>query len=138
MTEYRQPRRVRSARGFTLIEVLVAMTVVAVALAATVRIGSSSSANAARLEGKTFGHWVALNRLEEIRTERSWPPATNRSGTEEMGGRVWRWTQESEETADPNVRRVQIRVGPDQDPDDVQASLTGFIGRPPADIAGRP
>jgi general secretion pathway protein I len=117
--------------------VLVAMTVVAVALAATVRIGSSASANAARLEGKTFGHWVAVNRLEEIRIEHTWPPATSRSGTEEMGGRVWRWTQETEETADPNVRRLEITVAPDEDTADIQATLTGFIGRPSVEIPGR-
>jgi len=126
------------ARGFTLIEVLVAMTVVAVALAATVRISGNSSSNAARLEGKTFSHWVAVNRLEEIRLEASWPPADNRSGTEEMGGRVWRWTQKTEQTADPNVRRLQITVAPDQDHEDVQATLTGFVGRPSEDTSGRP
>ena len=120
------------ARGFTLLEVLIALTVVAVALAAAVRIGGTASINAARLEGKTFGHWVAMNRMEELRAERLWPGTGTRSGTEEMAGRIWEWRQRVENTADPNVRRVEIEVTRDDEPDAVLAVLTGFVGRPPA------
>ena len=124
-------------RGFTLLEVLIALTVVAVALAAAVRTGSTASVNAAHLEGKTFAHWVAMNRMEELRAERIWPSVGTRSGTEDLGGRVWAWTQRVERTEDANVQRVEIEVEPDDRDEGVLAVLTGYLGRPPVP-AGQP
>jgi general secretion pathway protein I len=123
---------VSEARGFTLLEVLIAMAVVAIALAAAVRIGSTASVNAGRLEGKTFAHWVAMNRMEELRAEGGWPGTGTRSGTEEQGDRIWEWTRRVESTADADVRRVEIEVARDDEPDKVLAVLTGYLGRPPA------
>ena len=123
-------------RGFTLLEVLIALAVVAVALAASVRMGSTASINAARLEGKTFAHWVAMNQMEELRAKRAWPGTGTRSGTEEMGKRLWRWTRRVESTEDADVRRVEVEVALDEEPDDVLSVLTGYLGQPTAG-AGR-
>ncbi len=120
-----------NSRGFTLLEVLVALTIVAVALAALVRIGGTSSLNAARLEEKSFANWVALNRMEELRLAADWPTPGSASGTEEMGGRVWRWTQTVQSTDDDHVRKVEIAVALDDDPKDSVITLVGFVGQPP-------
>jgi len=124
-------------RGFTLLEVLVALAVVAIALAAVIRIGGSAALNAARLEDKTFADWVALNRLEELRLATSWPSTGSLSGTEEMGGRVWRWTQRVQSTEDEYVRKVEIQVARDDAPDAPVDSVTGFVGRPPPASPGQ-
>ncbi len=125
------------ARGFTLLEVLVALAIVAIALAAVVRIGGTAALNAARLEDKTFADWVALNRLEELRLATTWPSTGSLSGSEEMGGRVWRWTQQVQNTDDESVRKVEIQVASDDARDAPIDSLVGFVGRPPPASARR-
>jgi general secretion pathway protein I len=99
------------ARGFTLIEVLVALTVLAVALGALVKAGSGHAANAAYLRDKVFAHWVAVNAITELQLEADWPAPGERSGNAELGGREWRWRGRVEETFDADVRRVTVSVG---------------------------
>jgi type II secretion system protein I len=73
-----------------------------------------------------------MNRMEELRAERTWPGTGTRSGSEELGDRIWEWTQQVERTADPNVRRVNIEVALDDEPDAVLAVVTGYLGQPSA------
>ena len=123
----------RSA-GFTLLEVLVATTIIALALGAVIRSTATGTANLGYLRDKTLAHWVAMNQLAELDAQRRFPPVGRSSGTEEFGGREWRWEREVKETPDKDVRRVEIRVLPGGDRPDggpgALASVTGFLGRP--------
>ena len=67
----------RRAHGFTLLEILIAMAVLALALLATVRAASSFAGNQAYLQERTLAEWVARNRLVELQLEDKWP-ATGR------------------------------------------------------------
>lgn len=60
-------------RGFTLVEVLVALTIVAVALMASLRAVGSLTGSAADLRARTLAQWSADNRLTQIRVQREWP-----------------------------------------------------------------
>ena len=84
----------RRAAGFTLMEVLVALTVLGVALAALIKVGSETARNAAYLRDRTYAHWVAMNVLAEARAGLLPLRAGVRRGSEELLGREWFWSLE--------------------------------------------
>ena len=96
--------------GFTLIEVLVAVAVLALAMLALMSTMTRYAANASVLRETTLALWVAHNRLTEIGLEPAWPALGKSDGDEEMGGVEWRWDVTVAETPDPKVRRVDIAV----------------------------
>jgi general secretion pathway protein I len=117
--------------GFTLVEVLVALAVLAVAMAALVKGAGENAANAAYLRDRTFALWVASNLLTELQLEEDWPEPGRSEGTAELAEREWAWKLEVSETPDADVRRVRIEIRPDDD-DDLEplARLSGFLGNP--------
>lgn len=117
--------------GFTLIEVLVALAVVAVALAATLFGASQSAASAAQFRDLTLGNVVARNTAIEFQLREDWPKTGNSDGDVDLGGGEWRWEAEVIETADENIRRANIQVfllGGDE-PRPV-SSLSVFLPKP--------
>lgn len=100
----------RPQRGFTLLEVLVAMAVISVALTAIIKTGSDTTANTAYLKQKTYAHWVAMNRMSELQAEKDWPSVGTDSDRVEMMGQEWEWIQTTTETVEPNLRRVEVSV----------------------------
>lgn len=118
------------ARGFTLIEVMVALAVLAIALSAVTKGVSQNSANLAYLRDRTLAHWVAMNKIAEMQVRRDWPGPGNLQGASEMAGREWRWTVTVKETPDADVRLLQVDVSAGKD--DKLASLLGYLGKPQA------
>ena len=112
--------------GFTLIEIIVAVAVLAVALGAIISGMARYASNAAYLREKTVALWVAHNRLTEIELEPGWPGTGKSDGDVEMAGIQWRWFVEVAETADPNVRRADIRVRV-KNRDGDSAALSSFL-----------
>jgi general secretion pathway protein I len=117
--------------GFTLLEVMVALAVVAIALAALVKGGSQSAVTAAHLRDKSFAHWVAMNRVAELRLQPQWP-ATGESGSdEEMAKRRWYTLAKVSATDDPDMRRLEVEVRTSDKKDDpILARVTAFLPRP--------
>lgn len=113
--------------GFTLLEVLVALAVVAIALGAIIKATGETARNTAYLRDKTFAEWVALNRLAELQATGEWPPTGTRSGEEEMGGAIWAWTRIVAESGQPGVRRVEVEVGRDGGSSEPLVTVTGFV-----------
>lgn len=122
------------ARGFTLIEMLAAVAVVAIALGAIIAGMARYTSNAAYLRDKTVALWVAHNRLSELALQRAWPDTGKSDGKAEMAGAEWKWEMEVQATTDPHLRRVDIRVMADKGkPGDIDqpaplARLAAFIG----------
>ena len=100
----------RRARGFTLLEVLVAMGIFAVVAASVLTASSRSLVNAARLEDKTLAMWVADNRLSEMQLQEPVPGEGVEQGEVEFAGRSWGWRSEVTATSEPGMRRVEVRV----------------------------
>ena len=119
------------ARGFTLIEVLVALTILAVALAAGMRALAQSADGATTLKLRTVALWVAQNRLALAELERPWPPAGARSGTALEAGIAFTWRAEVAPTPNPAFRRIEIVVAQAAVPDYALARLVGYLGATP-------
>jgi len=121
----RAPGKHRS-RGFTLLEVLVALAVIAIALTAAIRAVGQSIDTAAALRERTLAQWVAEDRLARHILERSFPALSTTSGTAEMGGTTWRWTEQVSSTPVAKLRRIDVNVAPPDKPDPI-LQLTGFV-----------
>jgi general secretion pathway protein I len=105
----RSPGRVR---GFTLIEVLVALAIVTVGMAALLGTLSSSADTVSYLRDKTFANWVALNQIAEVRTSGQLPATGKTDGDKEFAGRKWHWHQEVTSTQVPGMVRMEVSVRP--------------------------
>lgn len=123
----------RAARGFTLIEVLVALAIVAIGMAAVLEALTSSASTAVFLQEKTFADWVALNRIETLRLSGNFPATGTSSDHLDYAGRSWEWQQKVTTTQIPDVREIEIDVRPaDSNAGDDRgwyASATGFVGK---------
>lgn len=117
--------------GFTLLEVLVALVVVAVALAALLKGVSGNAVNATYLRDKTFAQWVAMNVVAERQLGLSKGTQSER-GEEEMGGRRWRWSAKLKETFDEAIWRLEVEVSAADAEDDesVRANAVAFLPKP--------
>jgi len=102
------------AKGFTLIEVLVALAIVAIGMAALLSALGSSADSASYLRDKTFAEWVALNRIEEVRLASGIPQEGKSDGEVELANRKWKWQQEVLKTEVTGVMRVDVRVKPSE------------------------
>ncbi|HRQ66583.1 MAG TPA: type II secretion system minor pseudopilin GspI [Xanthomonadaceae bacterium] len=115
-------------RGFTLLEVLVALVVLALSLTALVRLSGLEARALADLRERTVAHWVAANVLEETRLAEDWPATGRRSGSARMGGRDWRWELVVQDTEEPAIRRLDVTVRLAEGGRG-GAVLSGFVGR---------
>lgn len=114
--------------GFTLIEVLVAVAILALALGAVIVGGTRYADNAMYLRDKTLANWVAHNLLNELHLSQAYPDIGERNGDEEMAGREWAWSAQISKTPDADVRRVDISVRlAEQDEDAKLITVSGFL-----------
>lgn len=118
----------RSARGFTLIEVLVALAILAVALAAASRAMGVLSAGSVELRERLLAEWVAQNRLVELQARHAWPDPGTRTGETEQAGLKLTWRATVSGTPNPAFRRVEIQVGRPESAHAL-ARLTGYLVR---------
>ncbi len=100
------------ARGFTLLEVLIALAIVALSAGALLGAVTSSASNVIYLKQKTLAEWVALNRLTEIRIAVDMPAKGKRKGNSTMGGLRWEWKEEVSDLPIEGSFRVDVRSHP--------------------------
>ncbi len=116
-----------NARGFTLVEVLVALTVLSIAVVALVKVQGESAAAASGARARLYAQIVAENRLVETVTTPDTLIAGTTTGDVRLAGQTWTWTQAIAETGDREITRIDVAVrGAGEDT--MLASLSGFRG----------
>jgi general secretion pathway protein I len=124
----RAPCRNR-ALGFTLIEILVAVAILAVALAATTRAASLATDNALETRHRLLATWAAQNRVAELRARHLFPdPASTRFAADE-GALALSIDETVSETPNPTIHRVDLAISDARDPERVLARLTAYVSR---------
>jgi len=117
--------------GFTLLEVMVALLVIAVSLGGAVKVIGNAANNSSRMSDKTFANWVALNKIAELRILKEWPRIGEYDGDTEMAGRKWQWKQKTIKTDDDNIKRVEVSVWDIRDKkSDPFVTVVGFLAKP--------
>lgn len=115
------------ARGFTLIEVLVALAIVAVTLAAGMRASTAVTDNAQRLADVSAAQWCADNQLVGLRLARQFPGVGDSTFECEQLGRRYVGSLITRPTPNPNFRRVDAIVA-DEDARPL-VSISTVLGR---------
>mgnify|MGYP003386353807 FL=1 len=115
--------------GFTLIEVMLAMAVFAIAGVALLGVADNNYRHISHIEEQMFANWVASNQLVEASLDKTWPPKNNRKGKVEMAGRTWYWQQKVSKTANKELRAVNMQVRLNEDDELVIASLMTYLAQ---------
>lgn len=115
----------KNARAFTLIEVLIALMIIAIALAAALRATNNSVKATTQVQNTLTAHWVALNVLSQIQTNLL--PMTsdgNTSGGTIMLGKKWDWKATQTNSAQfSGIKKITVTVDMKNKP---IASVSGY------------
>ena len=117
--------RAGRAGGFTLIEVLVALAIVAIGMAAVLGAVGSSADTATYLREKTLAEWIAVNQIAQARLQAQAPTKGSSEGELAYAGRHWRWHQEVTDGDLPGILRIDVTV---QEADTPQGKDAPWIG----------
>lgn len=122
-----RPSHVCRQRGFTLLEVLVALLIVGTALGASLRAVGSLTQNSMGLRAAMMATWSAENRLTQLRLSRQWPNLSQSDFPCPQGELTLHCTQQVMATANPLFRRVEVSVYADASRQQKLATLTQVI-----------
>ena len=121
----------QQARGFTLIEVLVALVIVALGMGAVMTALTSAAQSTLQLREKSFAEWVGLNQLSTVRLNRALPATGKSEGEIEFANATWHWQREVSDMDVPGLKRIVIEVrhaGDEVAKDSWLATVVGFRG----------
>lgn len=118
----------KSAKGFTLVEVLVALVILAVALSAMIKTASENTVNTAKLRDKYFASLVATNKINEIRAARTLPKSGTSNGNVDMARQSWHWNIKVDKTPDESLRKLTVDISAEHDQDHIIYTLTSYLG----------
>lgn len=118
-------------RGFTLLEVMVAVAIFALSGAAIVKSTAEHLNSVNLLKNMTFATWVANNQLTEtsIRANATWPPKNELKGQTEMAEKTWYWQQRVEKTPDDNLLQVTVTVYENENLTSSITAVTTFMAK---------
>lgn len=115
--------------GFTLVEVMVALTIVALSLTAIAASMNQMIDAANTMRERTYASWIAQNKIAELRLANVLPEVSSTSGEVEFAGSEWSWRAVVSETGIESFYRVDVSVS-HAGSEYIIRTVTGFIGEP--------
>ena len=117
--------------GFTLLETLVALAIVALGMTAVHVQLNRYAIGASFIEYKVLASWIASNRIAELSVAPQWPPLGETQDELEYARRTWIWRAEISPTPVDNLRRVDVSVALADEPERIIHSVSGLLEPPP-------
>lgn len=124
-------------RGFTLIETMVALVIVALGMTAIFMQLSQYASNAIYLRDKTLASWLGSNVATELSIQQQWPDIGDEMQEREFADRIWNLTIEISETEVDNLRRADVSVALADRPDRIIHTVSALI-EPPVPVGFPP
>ena len=115
--------------GFTLIEILVALVILAIALAALMDSMNTVARNGVALQERTLALWIAEDVLNESRIANNWPATGVTNGKRKLDEKNWPWQVYIEQTPETDIFKATINVFHPNDEEHVLAALTTYYTR---------
>lgn len=119
--------RLYKQSGFTLLESLVALAILAIALAAVLRATGASTRHVDDLRVRVLADWVAQNRLALHAGRGDWLAVGSAQGEETQAGMRFIWDEKITSTPNPAFRRIEVNVAPSNAPGDSLRHLSGYL-----------
>lgn len=126
----RSTERIRTARGFTLIETVVALLIVALGMTAVYMQIGQFATTSILMQDKTLASWIGSNIVTELSLARDWPEIGDSEEEVEYASRRWLVTIEISETEVENLRRADVSVALSDRPERVIHTVSGLIEPP--------
>ena len=114
-------------RGFTLLEVLIALAILAIAFAASIRSISQAALTLEALHDRTEANMLLSERLDEWQLASDWPAVGRKRQVFLANERDWFWSRQVSSTLDPDMRKLIVRVGLASDGPSEEATLVSRI-----------
>lgn len=121
----------KQTAGFTLLETLVALVIVALGMTAVHSQLNRYALGAGFIEEKVLASWIASNRIAELSVAPQWPPLGETRDELEYAQRTWIWRTEISQTPVDNLRRVEVSVALADEPERIIQSVSGLLEPPP-------
>ena len=117
--------------GFTLLEAMIALAIVALGMMAVNTQLNRYVLSTAYIQQKTLASWIASNILTEFSVRPQWPSLGETEGEVEFAQRQWIWRAEVSATPIENLRRVDVAISLDADPEAQIHAMSAFLEPPP-------
>jgi len=126
------PSSLKCLNGFTLLEVMVALLILAIALTAIIKTASDSASSVSALKNKTAAHWVATNTLASIELglpgfETPFYPNNAEGENISLLNKTWYWSATAYHTDNTAVTRITVQVKPNKESEQIIDTITGYI-----------
>lgn len=121
------PTKNHFQKGFTLLEVLIALAVLTLGLGAVMKVTASQATQLSYLKNKTIALWLASNKANEVKLDK-WPGTGTSTGYEMMANQEWNWKIKVSNTADVDLRRLDIEVNQANEEGEPLVRFISFVG----------
>ncbi len=128
MSELKILSRFSHEKGFTLIEVIIALAVIAISMAAVINGVGKNVSNASYLREKTLAHWVALNKVVEIQLSDVAIDASEKKGETTLADLRWQWHVKISNTDIEAIKRLTIEIQR-EDGNEPLATVIAYVGQ---------